>query len=131
MTKARHPRQWTENITIIALLFIGFSLAIVRVILGLFPFNILLEAIVYFGFGYLLGGKVNGRRWGWGFLLAGPAMAFSLFLLSKLSGQALLGPRGLHHLASIVLLPLVSCLGMYLRIKRKHKIEIIDDAILE
>lgn len=131
MATQRHPRQWTENLTIIALLFIGFSLAILRIVVGLFPLNFLIEAAIYFGFGYLLGGKVNGRRWGWGLLLAGPAMAVSIYILSHLSGPALWAGKGLHHMISLVLLPLASCLGMYFRIKRKHKIEIIDDAVLE
>lgn len=131
MARKRHPRQWTENLTIIALLFIGLSLAVVRIIIGLFPAAFLMEAIVYFGFGYLLGGKVNGRRWGWGLLLAGPAMAFSLYLLSNLSGPALWAGKGLHHMVSLVLLPLASCLSIYLRIKQKTKIDIIDDAVLE
>ncbi len=124
------PKRWDKTITITVLFVVGIALVFIRLLLLLFPFTILWEGLLFFGFGYLFGGKVYGHRWTWGLLLALPVILIALFFLI-IKGQGIHSAAGTRHIASLLVVPLAACLGIYLRIKRRHKIDMVDNGLLE
>ena len=125
--KTIHP--WSESATIAVLLTTGLVLAVVRLLLLLFPLYNLLDAGVYFGFAYLFGRKVEGHRWPWGLLLAGPAVALSLYFLITIGN--LQAPMAVRHALAVVLLPLAACGGIYLRLRSWHRHTLLEKHLLE
>ncbi len=129
MPSAIPHKRWDKTITIAVLFVVGIALVFIRLLLLLFPLTILWEGLLFFGFGYLFGNKVYKRRWTWGLLLALPVILIALYFLIK--GQDLRSAAGTRHIASLLVVPSAACLGIYLRIKRRHKIDLVDNRLLE
>ena len=124
-------KEWDKTLTIITLFIAGIGLAVIKMFFYLFPLEALTDTIIFLVFGYIFGAKVYHQQWGWGVLLALPAIGVCLYFLSHLKGEAIISGAGISHVISIVVMSLAACLGMFLRIKHKQKIPIIDNNVLE
>ena len=124
-------KEWDKTMTIITLFIVGIGLAVIKIFFYLFPLGALTDTILFFVFGYIFGAKVYHKKWSWGVLLALPAIGVCLYFLSHLKGEAIISGAGINEVISIVVMSLAACLGMFLRIKHKQKIPIIDNNVLE
>lgn len=129
MKPASKTHRWDVLITIIVLTLTGAMLAVLHFILGLLPFNNIIEALLFSGFGYLFGKKVQGGHWWWGFVLTLPSLILFIYRIYKAQeGEAYVG-GGIW--LNLFLLPLAASLGIFFRNKyHHHKHTLIDKHFL-
>lgn len=127
----KQTRRWSENTTIIILLFTGLVLSIVGIVIWFFPLSWLAGSAIYFAFAYLYGRKVYKARWGYGLVMAFSSMALSIYFISSMDSNFFGSIVGRKHFLNLILIPLASCLGIWLRVRSKQKIEMVDDQLLE
>lgn len=123
------PNKWDALITTIVLTLSGTVLAILHFVLGILPFDNVIEALLYAGFGYLFGKKVQGGHWWWGIILSLPAILLNLYRIynAQTVGESL----SIGLMLNLFLLPFAACLGIFLRNKyHHHKDSMVDKHFL-
>lgn len=100
------------------LLIYGLLLAGIKLVYMFFdPFGIL-DLPVFLTAGFLLGGKVPSNQWFWGLLLALPTFFLCLLFVMKNGYSAFISGVGTSFAISLVLVPLATGLGLWIRKKR-------------
>ena len=105
------------------LAFIGGLLLVpVRLVVSFFPFFNIAEVILFGGTSLLLAWIFKARSWVWALLVAGPTCLLVLRILNRLGLENLSHGIGTGHAVSLILIPVVACLGAMwgVRLARRH-----------
>lgn len=100
------------------LLIYGLLLAGIKLVYLFFdPYGVL-DLPVFLTAGFLLGGKVPSNQRFWGLLLALPTVLLCLFFVMKNGYSSILSGMGTSFAISLVLVPLATGLGLWVRKRR-------------
>lgn len=108
-----------ETVTI--LLAYGFVLAFIKIIYTFFPYQNILDLVVFFIAGYIFRGKVAPHNLAYGLLLILPACALCVFFMVRLGFISLLDGVGTAYAISLIFIPVATISGIYLGNRRLPK----------
>lgn len=109
-------KRTTDNVVL--LLTSGFLLAAFKMFYLFLDFYNVLDIVVFGITGFIIGGKLAGYRPAFGLLVTLPVVLLCLYFVVRLGYASIMEGVGTSFAVSLILIPLATYVGIFIRIKR-------------